>query len=216
MSSILEALKKLEEEKAARRAGMGPLAGRVAKTGRRSRQTSTWLLAGGMLAIAAVSALATYFAMNGSPSSRNKSEKPPEVSRTPDAPLPPAGIPVTDMLNPRSSDLTPREKREGISNPLPRSTIRDASHPPASSPSSAGPEPSAPGKSRHEAAGAPLPALNVAGIAWQKDNAFRMAVVNGVPVREGDTVEGATVKEILADRVRFSFNGKEFEVPMEK
>ena len=43
-----------------------------------------------------------------------------------------------------------------------------------------------------------------------------MAVVNGVPVREGDTVEGATVKEILADRVRFSFNGKEFEVPMEK
>ena len=219
MSSILEALKKLEEEKAARRGGMGNLAGRVAKTGRRSRQTSTWLLAGGMLAIAAVSALATYFAINGSPSSRSKSAssaKPPDVSRAPAVPLPPTGLPVTDMLNPRQPDLTPMKKGERISNPLPDSTIRDASHLPDSSQSSAGLEPSTPGESPHEAAGAPRPAFSVAGIAWQKDNAFRMAVVNGVPVREGDTVEGSTVKEILADRVRFSFNGKEFEVPMEK
>ena len=60
-----------------------------------------------------------------------------------------------------------------------------------------------------------MPKLNVVGIAWQKDNALRLAIVNGVPVREGGVVNGATVREILPDKVRFSVNGKDFDLPLE-
>jgi general secretion pathway protein B len=63
---------------------------------------------------------------------------------------------------------------------------------------------------------APPLSLTVSGIAWQKENINRMAVVNSTPVREGGMVEGARVKQILPDRVRFSLNGKEFDVLLEK
>ena len=218
MSSILEALKKLEEEKAARRSGMGNLAGKVAKTGRQPRQTPAWLLPGGMLAVAIVSVLVTYVAMNGTSPRRSESvpgKKTSEVARTPDNPLPPVSSPVTDVLNSRQTDLSPQKKTEGISTSPPGTSIKAASPHPESTDRQTPSVSPTPAKNPPESAGAPFSTLNVSGIAWQKDNAFRMAVVNGVPVREGDTVEGITVKEILPDRIRFSVNGKEFEVPME-
>jgi general secretion pathway protein B len=60
------------------------------------------------------------------------------------------------------------------------------------------------------------PALNVTGIGWQKGNADRLAVVNGRAVSEGAVIEGARVEEIFPDRVRFSFGGKAFDVPLGK
>jgi general secretion pathway protein B len=56
------------------------------------------------------------------------------------------------------------------------------------------------------------PVLQVTGIGWQKDNANRMAIVNGRPVVAGNFVEGAKVEEILPDRVRFSINGRSLEI----
>jgi general secretion pathway protein B len=60
------------------------------------------------------------------------------------------------------------------------------------------------------------PVLKVSGIAWQKDGASLMAVVNGSFVSKGGRVGGARVDEIFADRVRFTFEGKSFEVPLGK
>jgi general secretion pathway protein B len=60
------------------------------------------------------------------------------------------------------------------------------------------------------------PVLKVTGIGWQKDNADRLAIVNGKAVSEGAVVEGARVEEIFPDRVRFSFNDKAFEIPLGK
>lgn len=62
----------------------------------------------------------------------------------------------------------------------------------------------------------PLPAITINGIAWQKDSASRIAVVNGIPVNEGATVQGTKVEEIFPDRIRFLHNGKAFEVPFGK
>jgi general secretion pathway protein B len=56
------------------------------------------------------------------------------------------------------------------------------------------------------------PSLVVSGIAWQKDGADRLAIVNGHPVGTGATIDGAVVEEILPDRVRFSRNRQPFEV----
>ncbi len=218
MSSILEALKKLEDEKAARRGGSGNLAGKVAKTGRRPRQSHPWLLPGGMLAVAVVSVLITYLAMNGFSFRHGESlpAQKPQQARLPDTPLPQAGAPVMDPLSARKPDVAPRKKSEGNAVPLSPAPRRNASPGPESSMKpEARPSP-APAKSRPDGPGAPLPTLNVSGIAWQNDKAYRLAVVNGVPVREGGTVEGSTVKEILSDRVRFSLNGKDFEVLMEQ
>ena len=65
MSSILEALKKLEEEKAARRGGIGNIASRVASAGRRPRQGRTLVLPAAMAAVAVVAVIATYAVMGG-------------------------------------------------------------------------------------------------------------------------------------------------------
>ena len=218
MSSILEALKKLEDEKAARRGGTGNLAGKVAKTGRRPRQAPAWLVPGGMLAVAVVSVLVTYLAVTGISSRRIESapaKKPPVVSPAPDILSPPVGAAVTDELKPSRPHPPPEKKSKGAAKVLPGATAGNRVILPKpygipGAPASVASEKSAPESS------VPTPTMTVSGIAWQKDNAFRMAVVNGSPVREGGTAEGATVKEILPDRVRFSFNGKEFEVSMEK
>ena len=133
MSSILEALKKLEDEKAARRGGMGNLAGKVAKTGRRPRQAPAWLVPGGMLAVAVVSVLITYFAVTGISSRRSESapaKKPPGVSLAPDTLLPPAGTPVTDELKPRQPYPPPGEKVGKRSHGASRRHGQKDSHPP--------------------------------------------------------------------------------------
>ncbi len=61
-----------------------------------------------------------------------------------------------------------------------------------------------------------MPTLRVSGIAWQKDGASRLAIVNGQPVGQGASVSGATVDEIFPDLVRFSFKGERVEVGLGK
>jgi general secretion pathway protein B len=219
MSSILEALKKLEEEKATRRSGMGNLAGKVATTGRRSRQTPVWLLPGSMLAVAIVSVLLTYFAMHGissRSSEQSTAKKSQDTAPIQETRLPPMGIPVTDAPDHRQPVLPPEKKTSGISTHPPVTITGKASPAPHASAMKELPSSPVPAKSLSENAVPPPPALIVTGIAWQKDNVNRMAVVNATPVREGGIVDGAAVKEILPDRVRFSLNGKEFEVSLER
>lgn len=56
----------------------------------------------------------------------------------------------------------------------------------------------------------------VTGIAWNKDSADRLAVVNGQPLTTGSVIGKAIVEEILPDRVRFSQEGRTLEVPLGK
>lgn len=66
---------------------------------------------------------------------------------------------------------------------------------------------------------APLPAptsseltFTLSGIAWNKDSAERLAIINGQPTATGSTVNGVIVEEILQDRVKLSHNGRSFEL----
>jgi general secretion pathway protein B len=218
MSSILEALKKLEDEKAARRSGSANLAGKVARTGRKPRPSSPWLVPGVLLAVAAISVLITYAVMSRTPSPssgpapmqvQRKADQ-PSTGPLPVTPLPAVATPVTDALGTRRPAPLLEEKKAG--RPAMR---REAAAEPKEPAKPAPPTPSDLRKSTPANSGESLPKLNVMGIAWQKDNSLRLAIVNGVPVREGGVVNGATVREILPDRVRFLFNGREIEAPLE-
>jgi general secretion pathway protein B len=212
MSSILEALKKLEDDKAARRSGSGNLAGKVVKSGRKQQATPRWLLPAALLAVAAVSVLGTYGVMSSRPSPENRQQsagKPapvqspetpthPPASPLPATQLPPVATPVTDALAPR------RATRHGSGTAPEAGRVQPAQIPPMNTAKSTSFEP-----------GPDMPKLNVVGIAWQKDTTLRLAIVNGIPVREGGSVNGATVRDILPDRVRFSINGKTVDIPLE-
>lgn len=61
-----------------------------------------------------------------------------------------------------------------------------------------------------------VPLLKVNGIAFQARNEDSMAVVNGVTVSNGSLIAGAKVESILQDRVQFSYKGEKFDVVMGK
>lgn len=54
--------------------------------------------------------------------------------------------------------------------------------------------------------------ITVSGIAWQDERYLRRAVINGSLVGEGAEILGAKVIEIRENRVRFSRSGEIFEV----
>jgi len=60
-----------------------------------------------------------------------------------------------------------------------------------------------------------IPALKVNGIAFQ-NGSDSVAVVNGVPVSEGSSIEGAKVVEIQRDRILFNYGGEKFNVQLGK
>lgn len=223
MSSILEALKKLEEEKAARRGGGGNIAGKVTAAGRRPRQRPVWLVPAGMAAAAAAAVLVTYAAMGGFSPRHGETVSP----RGSEPASPPLAIAAPQSAAPDGSvgaapaavlPLPPAQGGSGAAAtgqamPPSPATVRLAAPPPSS-------EKLVPAEQTaallQPAAGEQLPAFIVSGIAWQKDSASRLAVVNGTSVAEGNVIEGARVREILPDRVLFSFNRMDFEVQLGK
>jgi hypothetical protein len=55
----------------------------------------------------------------------------------------------------------------------------------------------------------------ISAIAWQDDSAARMAVVEGLPVMTGEFVGTAKVQEILRDRILFVEAGRIFSVSID-
>jgi len=54
--------------------------------------------------------------------------------------------------------------------------------------------------------------ISISGIAWQDERSLRRAVINGFLVGEGAEIQGAKIIEIKETRVRFSRNGNIFEI----
>ena len=213
MSSILDALKKLEDEKANRGSGTGNIAAKVVKDGRRPKQRPVWMLPASMAAAAVTAALATYIIMSGFQTSNKPGQlaapAPPQQPQR-DAPQAAAPMSVTPLpsaavrnrvVPSAPSDTIAREVPVIKAPPRPRIEHRSAEKPAPVRPPETLPK---------------LPSLEVTGIGWQKDNAKSQAIVNGRAVSEGVVVEGARVEEIFPDRVRFSFNDKTFEIPVGK
>jgi hypothetical protein len=56
----------------------------------------------------------------------------------------------------------------------------------------------------------PLPSLSVSGIAFREDRSSRLAIINGEAVGIGEKIEGAKVVDIMEEKIHFIYHGRKF------
>jgi general secretion pathway protein B len=235
MSYILDALKKMERDKARKAgpAGMTKLSGDLFREDRlRSIQGGMWKLVTVAVVASLVAVAATWFFLTPSKKKAHVAfrataspeqmmaaahDPPATPPVAPQAPVPPAvqPLPQPAPLPVPSQEIQRQEPQTSqlpAARPLKTSSRgelylqrKDRKHPALSS-----------AAERPVAAAmiAPPADINVSGIAWQDERRFRRAVINGFLLKEGGVVSGARISEIRKDRVRFSQSGRDFEVVM--
>ncbi|MBT1076651.1 hypothetical protein [Geobacter grbiciae] len=211
MSLILDALRKMEQERKARQGGgidirpdvLGHT--RIESAGRSWGSKPFILVAAGIVLLAA--GVGTGIVLKKG----TEGEK-PEQSRSVDRNRPLPVEEVTPVTVPSPPPLTPTPTEAP-----PAAIPAKPAAPPAPV---AAPAP-APKPVQHSvAAEQPAPSeypganLTVSGIAWQEERSLRRAVVNGNLVGEGAEVAGARVVEIGERRVKFSQGGRTISVSL--
>ena len=232
MSYILDALKKLENEKAkkARNDGMMSISGALLRDEpRRPSGGNAWKIATVVVVAVSLIALAgTWFVLHGDKRRVSRSAavvvQPPPVARVvppaappvaavqPAAPVPPQPAPsVRPVVPPKPQAVVPSISKADDDTPLvaaKKQAVRLRKRQGGGAPQAVGEKSVAPALS------APPADIKVSGIAWQDERSARRAVVNGFLMREGGVVAGTRITEILRDRVRFSAGDKVFEAPL--
>ena len=215
MSSILKALKKLEDENNARTPDSLKINAEILRGGNSSRHSSLGILSTALL-LFLCGGVVMYFFMKPDGKKPVTASSPAPVEST----LPGASVPVAPILQPTQSTpvITLRHSpaasdkhtsaavKAGINKPLLQ--MNAAKHPLAPATSRRG-----------EQAESPIvparPLVRVNGIAYQ-DGSDSVAVINNVAVSRGAVIEGIKVEEIQRDRVLFSYGGEKFEVSLGK
>lgn len=216
MSSILRALKKLESSKTALRPEDLKIDAEILRPDSRPRFSSTSLLAASLVLMACASG-GTYLYMKrelGQTSSMAPSVQNTTVSTSP---APAVTKSATPPLVPPSSRQQRSAKPENRPDQKPALILRHQGEKGAAPP---GREPVFRPVDKANAAkhlpaaetARSIPQLRVNGIAFEGSAADNMAIINGVAVAKGTVVAGATVTEILKDRVKFHYNGEPFEI----
>ena len=226
MSSILKALKKLEVEKSLLDAKKEINVSReILKQSSENRNMVKWLWLLGSTAAAVIIFLS--FALIRKPSANivEPSRELPLAVQTAPVPLPV----LNQLIAPQSSTNTkniPITSPSTSNYPAQKQALQIPAQTNVGStdmrevelPSTAVPLPE-PQKIKPPLKTAPLPAPTsseltfiLSGIAWNKDGAERMAIINGQPTATGSTINGVTVEEILQDKVKLSHNGRSFEL----
>lgn len=228
MSSILKALKKLEDEKAAHQPDTLKIDSDILRgEGSRRRSTTGLILAALLLFTGGSIATYLYMKKDSSPiivSPQKPTEAPAkaETRPQPETPAPKATEIKTERL-PESIDVVPARRSQAAA-PLPihRKKQSTPAKPAAVNALPSGdktvPEkkipqtvpPVVPQTVRN------IPLLRVNGIAHQGGAAENVAIINGVPVSDGAVIEGVKVEEIQKNRVRFSYEGETFEIALGK
>ena len=201
MSFILKALKKLEEEKAARQVRPPDISSGILTPDTPSTPSSQRILIPALIMVLVVAGAGiSFFLLTGDragmPAGKSLPQPAPRVDQAtqtlPSAPAPLAAPVVATKTTP--SEKAPEQPASGSSHPAR-----------ADSPS----PPGAP-------AGAAPPGIKVNGIALQDDPYQSVAVVNGILARKGMIIQGMRIEEILGDGVKFSGNGETFNVKVSK
>jgi general secretion pathway protein B len=193
MSLILDALRKMEQERKARKQASTGMRQEVLNyRGSASKADKSLLIpvvAGALLTVAAVG---IYLYRAG-----EQSAPPPPVV------APPASLPAQPVPQPAqlpAPNATPLL--------LPGQQTTAVEMPPVKLQRKTGPvmKQSEPVQSSGDSS------LVVSGIAWQDERNLRRAVVNGQLVGEGGEIQGAKIVEIRENRVRFTRNGTVIDV----
>lgn len=227
MSSILKALKKLEDEKSVSKPGQIPIDSRILQD--RSPKGIPRAVVGLLVIIVLAGGSGTTYLL--------MKQKHPEKTVTPHTiPAPIAAslekqsgvsvLPVNDLEKNKTIQIhqkpvlqssKAKAEMENVSRPAYSSTVSTKSpietqH--ASKPVDTVRTIEAPHSSPTNTIIRPV--LTVNGIAFQEGSGDNMAVINGTTVTRGSEIEGAKVEEIQNDRVRFSQNGERFEIILNK
>ncbi|MBI5655385.1 MAG: general secretion pathway protein GspB [Geobacter sp.] len=201
MSLILDALRKMEQDRKTRRQTAQDIRPEVLSYRGRphyeSQRTLVPLLAVALLIVAGISTgLFLYRGRSIPATSQDEYVAPPVNAPVTVQPPPPAAPLVTAPPAVVQAPPPPvRTEPAALQPPVPPTLPIPAALPVAAPTEPAG-----------------TPAITVSGIAWQDERQRRRAVINGMLVAEGADVAGATVVEIKENRVRFSRGGKFFEI----
>lgn len=219
MSLILDALKKIEQERKARSGGKIDIRPEVldrrAEAPRPARKRFPAVIAG--LLVLAV-AVGTGFLLK-----RGKPAKPSEPSPTATVTVPsPPAAPPAPVQPPAPVRQTATAQPTAPAQPAPVKPPVAVKAPPQPAPDDeAEPAPAPPPRamrgSSTEEPSPPMPQssdLVVSGIAWQDERKMRRAVVNGLLVGEGAEIAGARIVEIGERRVKFSRGGQTFSLSL--
>jgi general secretion pathway protein B len=230
MSSILKALKKLEDEKAAHLPDTLKIDSDILR-GANSRCHSTTVLVLAALLLFTGGSIATYLYMKKDSSpvveAAKKPMNVPNKSVQPTLPVPVATEIKTEEL-PKAVEIVPAQnsKITRVVTPKRKKHIVSVKSAPDITPQLHD-QPKhdqqkdipivTPVQSPAPPRTVPLltvPLLRVNGIAHQGGSADSVAVINGVPVSDGAMIEGVKVEAIQKNRVRFSYKGETFEIPL--
>ena len=213
MSFILKALKKTENEKAARKNETAEINSALLATDNRSysapRRMTRWMIislvfVGGGVAL-------SFFMRRPSPplmqARENNLRSVPSIQPV----IPSRSSLHGDKPGPVDADISPAVSVPAERN-ISREKVREklTAAPPLNEPTArALPDQEAPSDTAS-------PALTVNGIALQDEPAESIAVVNGVIVKPGMTIGGVQVDRIFLNRVRFRGSSGTFEVHLAK
>jgi general secretion pathway protein B len=215
MSLILDALKKLDREKAAKQGGTVNIASGILLQVKSRRRGMVVPVAAALFT--AVAAIAATYYWTGMPSlpigaSQPAATSAPSVAKTtpavPSVPsitkqeLPAEPKPAPTVEPVKQQIATPTPPAVEVKKPVEKSRTRT----PAVTETVRAPE------RNGNTALSVRPALKVSGIVWQEERPARRAFVNDIRVREGDMIKDVKVVEIHPDHVRFSQAGKVFDV----
>jgi len=223
MSVILDALKKLDRERSARRSGTANIAVEILRSDL-PRSGKKIPLYAAVAFLTAVATAAVTYSVIVKVGSRPKSPSPLAVSVNPPEPRP--------LAEPASVSSEPsREVRDELSPTPPKTQVSAKSkRPPKFLPENkteekkdgedilskeAGVAPQQPRIPLESSPGEPAttsPRLDISAIVWYEEPSRRFAMINGSIATEGSVVEGMKVEEICPNRVRFLQNGQHFEI----
>jgi general secretion pathway protein B len=216
MSSILKALKKLEQEKVRRGDLAVDLALDIHRGARRQRYHRLLPVSLVILVLGCVAAAVWLLHSPATEWIAAGARPPAPVSPLlPRAPLPPHPVTVNDPETVAAIPQAPSQSLAGAASSVtqtarlrsdrPQPSVRSSGRRPSSQ---SRPAPGAAALAPPVAVGTDRPGLQLSGIVWQQDPATRMAIIDDLPVMVGTEISGAKVLEILPDRVVLTANGK--------
>jgi len=190
MSLILDALRKMELERKAKRQGAQEIRAEVLNyrgTNTAAKKSRIAPITAALVLIFAAAAGFYYFTRPEAPKEEQAKASAPLQQEQPDVIRPPASLQPPPAEMPAQNSIPAKIK----STPAPT-------------------QPAAKTAAISKNNGAE--GITVSGIAWQDERYLRRAVINGSLVGEGAEILGAKVIEIRENRVRFSRSGDIFEV----
>lgn len=221
MSSILKALKKLENEKTVRAPHSLKIDTDILKTVDSPRKSSPYsraLLF--LLVFGGGAAVALYFIKDTKAPQETGASQPASSAKTLQATVPPPVIkpeipPAEIVVVPARKEPSVEVSRTQHDKPPVAGKVAkpiDKRAPKAAVTGIPDVRKEEDDAEKGAAPAAAVPSLRVNGIAFQNSGADSMAIVNGIPVSHGSVIEGTTVEEVRKDRVLFQRNGEKFEI----